>query len=153
MPHNSFSAMELAAMAAAAGAEKVYGLPDVFAGTSQGEQTALLQSATESLMKKHVLQMDFDGITELEPEYKELFAAILSCEKCLTVNLQDAQNGARAFIFWKTENNTVTMAEAVEDRYILSSSDGDFLKALVASFAFVEAGHAEIDLTIPAPRW
>lgn len=148
MPYNCFTALELAAIASAFGAEKVYGLPDYFAGISQGEQNYLLQAATERLMEKQVLKMDFDGVVELAPDYRDIASVVFSCEKCLTVNLQDGRSGAKAFIFWKSTDRLV-MAEAVENQYVLSFSDGDFLKALVSSFAYKDADELPGSFVIP----
>ena len=149
MPRNSFNAIEIAAIATVEGVEKVYGLPDVFAGLPAGEQSTLLQSAIDDLMREQIIKMDFDGNTELGTEYVDTFSDIFSCNKCLSVNIQAGSNGARAFIFWKAENNRLVMAEAVEDNYVLSRSDGSFLKELMATFPFKATASPMINLVIP----
>lgn len=149
MPHNSFSAIEVAAIASAVGVEKVYGFPNISDGLPEGEQIACLQNAVDDLIRKHIIKMDFDGNTELDAEYADIFSVIFACKKCLTVNLQDGSNGARAFIFWKTENESLVMAEAIEGKYVFSNSDGFFLKSLIASFPFKPTVGSMTNLVIP----
>ena len=114
-----FTAQELFAMAYISRKQKMYGIPDCFAGLQQAERQLAIQLACDQLSKDSIMQMNADGQYVLNCEYDLLLSFVCDCSRCLTVAIQKGPGSGVNLIFWKKDGQFL-QAEAIGNRYFFS---------------------------------
>lgn len=149
MIQHSFTAQELFCMVLLSNKKYMYGIPNAFDDLPIDERRAQVQIVTNSLSDTGIAIMNFDGNTELSPEYDEIVSFISDCDKCLTVNIQKGIHLSECYIFWRLGNRYL-MAEATGSRYILSSTSSALIYGLLERVWFCSTScHEEAKISVP----
>lgn len=144
-----FQAQELYILAAIAGKEKMYGIPNGFAGTSQREEQTVRQIITDSMLEEGIINMDFNGNYSISEKYAAIAEIYCDCNKCMTVNKQLPDGKAENLIFWRDDAH-LFLAEIEGDYYCLRECDTMEVEARVSgeSWTGVEEYYNSV-FTIP----
>lgn len=121
MKRMRFTAQELYVMAAIAGKDKMFGIPDGFSGISEEELPAIRQQVFDSLLDEGVIRMNFEGRYSVSEQYSAMIMIYCDCTKCLTINRQSADGDTENMIYWQY-NGDFFAAEVDGNYYFLRKS-------------------------------
>jgi hypothetical protein len=99
--------------------QKLYGIPDAFAGVPQDQRQAAIRSACDSLVEKQIATTDFDSQITLDPDYLKLVDMCCDCERCAAITSQKKDGTASSKLFWRKRDEFL-MAEATGTAYVFS---------------------------------
>lgn len=97
----TLSAKELICLAAWHGVPEIFGVPDVFARIAPDKLKAEVLQVQQSLQKKGVLSLDFDGNSDIRPEYAELLDVVFHCDHFAALDRQLVEDGHKALLFYR----------------------------------------------------
>lgn len=145
------SAKELMCLAAAMGNTEIFGIPDGFRGVSDKALDAEIMLVQQSLERKDVLQMDFDGNVSFNRKYLLLLETMLGCDRFLGVDKQ-LRSEQTSFLFYGFEDRIV---EAILDNgeYTLNElSAADFSKRIMSLVVWNEHKDCSSDKAYIVPQ-
>lgn len=113
------TAEEILYLAAVAGADTFYGIPDTLSGLSDQELRLKVAEMEDSLNVKGYLKEDFDGNRNIIPELIEMIRFSGNCERLLCLEKAEIGEPQKAIIYFMSGDAAYKM-ECAKDQYLFS---------------------------------
>lgn len=116
------TAEEVLYLAAMAGADTFYGVPDMLSGLSDQELKWKVIEMENGLCKKGYLEEDFDGNKNIMPELVQIIDFCGRCERLLCFEKERIGEPQQAFVYFIKENSAYEM-KYQKGQYFFSKTD------------------------------
>ncbi len=140
MTEYCLTAEELLYLAAAAGAETFYGVPDVLSELDDQELRLKVMEIEESLGKKGYLEEDFDGNKNVAQKLLNLIESCGNCEKFLCFEYERVGEMQHSCLYFWKDGASYKM-DCEKEEYVLSEiGDAQIRKEIKGAMTIREIG-------------
>lgn len=151
MAEYCLTAEEVLYLAAVAGADMFYGVPDTLSGLSDQELKLKVVEMEESLGQKGYLQEDFDGNRTVLPELEKMIEHCGNCERFVCFEKAQVGEPQYSCIYFMSGNETYKM-EYGREQYTLSKVELSVVRKEIEQGVIVKETVQKVENVFGIPR-